>query len=128
MYALIARWIFTERSNRVTDKIQEITDSLRRELEIKLAPGVYGWTRDLADGSLEIPSLRAEHEGDGSVGKYINSLPRDRKIIVPLVTNPRLAGMLDRRGFVERERFFPEIMGGVWSTVWIRRIDKSDLT
>lgn len=101
--------------------IDGITDKVRRQLEYVLAPGVYGWTRDLSDGSLEIPSLRAETEGNGDIGRYLDGLPTDRKIVVPLVTNPRLAGMLERRGFVLRERFFPEILGGTWSNAWVRK-------
>lgn len=103
-----------------TMDIDAMTDKVRRQLEHELAPGVYGWTRDLSDGSLEIPSLRAESEGSGAVGRYLDGLPKDRKIVVPLVTNPRLAGMLERRGFVLRQRFFPEIMGGTWSEAWVR--------
>lgn len=104
----------------MTDFIDEATDMVRRELEYLIAPGVYGWTRDLHDGGLEIPSIRAETEGNGDVGRYLDALQRDRKIVVPLVTNIRLAGMLERRGFVERQRFFPEILGGQWGTVWVR--------
>lgn len=101
--------------------IDEMTDAFRRRLESLIAPGVYGWTRDLADGGLEIPSLRAESEGNGDIGRYLDALPKNRKIVVPLVTNPRLMGMLERRGFVECDRFMPEILGGVWGKAWVRR-------
>lgn len=103
------------------DPIDAATDYVRRQVEYELAPGVYGWTRDTHDGALEIASLRAAHEGDGAVGRYLDALPTDRRVIVPLVTNPRLAGMLARRGFIERDRFMPEVLGGTWCKVWVRR-------
>lgn len=59
-------------------------------------PGVYG---DIViRGNITfINILWAEIEGSGQVGKYLDQL--DKIIIVPTVISPRLAGMLERRGY-----------------------------
>lgn len=67
-----------------------------------LASGVVGYSIDEEDGSLWIPLIYAEDEGAGDVGRYLDSLPTDRTIVVPNVINPRLEQMLARRGFTER--------------------------
>ncbi len=66
----------------------------------RLAPGVLGYTVDMPDGTLNIPMIQAEREGNGDVGRYLESLPRDRRICFPCVISRRLQGMLERRGFV----------------------------
>lgn len=70
---------------------------------VDLAPGVFGFTRNDPDGSLVIPMVVAEYEGTGDVGRYLDSLPRDRRVVVEECISLRLAGMLERRGFVEQE-------------------------
>jgi len=64
----------------------------------ELASGVRGYTRDV-DGALWIPIIIADDPGSGAVGRYLDSLPRDREVRVPNVFSSRLAGMLMRRGF-----------------------------
>ena len=64
----------------------------------QLAPGVTGYTREWND-SLYIPYIRADREGNGDVGRYLDSLPTDRRVVVPCVISKRLEGMLKRRGF-----------------------------
>jgi hypothetical protein len=70
---------------------------------VYLAPGVFGFTRDDPDGSLVIPMVIAEHEGTGDVGRYLDSLPTNRRIVVEECISMRLAGMLERRGFKEQQ-------------------------
>ena len=65
-----------------------------------LAPGVEGATRDWSDGTFELVGIRAVTPGAGDVGRYLDSLPRDRTVVVPFVTSQRLTQMLARRGFV----------------------------
>jgi len=66
--------------------------------EPRLAPGVRGYTV-WSGGALYIPIIVADSEGTGDVGRYLDSLPRDRTVKFPTVLNPRLCGMLRRRGF-----------------------------
>lgn len=73
---------------------------------------------------LEIAGIFAEALGTGAVGKYLDALPRDRKVIVSMVVNERLAGMLERRGFVCRMRYIIEI--GEWAQVYVRRANSWD--
>ena len=63
-----------------------------------LAPGVLGYSLETEEG-LYIPFIAAVEEGSGHVGRYLDSLPTDRRVCVPGVLNSRLAGMLTRRGF-----------------------------
>lgn len=65
----------------------------------RVAPGVLGYTVD-HEGELWIPTIYAEHERNGDVGRYLDTLPTDRRVVVPNVVNPILRGMLQRRGFV----------------------------
>ena len=44
--------------------------------------------------------------GEGWVGKYLDSLPTNRRVVVPSVINAVLAGMLLRRGFKFHRRVF----------------------
>jgi hypothetical protein len=66
-----------------------------------LGPGVGGYCIDGEDG-LFIPVITAVKEGSGDVGRYLDSLPTNRRVVVPNVMNERLVGMLLRRGFVAR--------------------------
>lgn len=74
----------------------------------ELAPGVMGYTVDKAD-ALYVPMIIATKPGNGDVGRYLDTLPTDRKVIVPNVMNPILMGMLDRRGFVPSEVYDFEV-------------------
>lgn len=66
--------------------------------EPQLAPGVRGILLDLPRGVI-IPAIFAEKEGSGDVGRYLDSLPKDRCVVFPTVLSRRLRGMLLRRGF-----------------------------
>jgi hypothetical protein len=61
-----------------------------------LAPGVRGWAHRVGK-EIHIPFIEAVTEGNGDVGRFLDSLP-DNAVIVNVV-NTRLAGMLIRRGF-----------------------------
>lgn len=61
--------------------------------------GVRGAAFDLPTG-IYIPLIRAEREGSGDVGRFLDALPRDRRVVFPGVISQRLRGMLERRGFV----------------------------
>lgn len=81
-----------------------------------LAEGVYGYTNEPEDGSLWIPLIQAAQAGSGDVGRYLDSLPRDRKVVVPTVLSSRLAGMLERRGFEPRM----EVLDGEMAEAYVR--------
>ena len=82
-----------------------------------LGEGVRGYTVE-ADGALYIPVIVAEDPGRGDVGRYLDSLPRDRVVRVPTVTSDVLEGMLRRRGFVLTGETAPN---GENVEVWERR-------
>lgn len=65
-----------------------------------LAPGVFGAV-SIEGGVMLIKMLGAETEGSGDVGRWLDTLPRDRPVRAVTVTSDRLAGMLKRRGFVQ---------------------------
>ena len=66
-----------------------------------IAPGVRGYTFE-DEKEVWIPLIFAVRKGNGDVGRYLDGLPRSKRIIVPTVTSSRLAGMLARRGFTEK--------------------------
>jgi hypothetical protein len=84
----------------------------------RLAPGVGGYCMDMPDG-LFIPVITADNEGSGDVGRFLDSLPTDRRVVVPNVISPRLAGMLVRRGFAVASEWFED--AGEWIEVYERR-------
>lgn len=67
--------------------------------EEELALGVWGHRFDTPDG-IYIPVINAIRPGSGEVGRFLDSLPRDRRVVFPTVLSERLRGMLERRGFV----------------------------
>lgn len=85
--------------------------------EPELAPGVRGYLLEESDG-IWIPIISAASEGSGDVARFLDSLPRDKAIHFPAVLNPRLAGMLARRGFEQREIWVEEY--GEHADVWVR--------
>lgn len=52
-------------------------------------------------GALWVPLVIAEKPGNGDVGRYLDSLPGDRRVVFPNVISDVLIGMLKRRGFTE---------------------------
>lgn len=88
-----------------------------------IAPGVVGYTVEDDDG-LWLPLIYAVAEGSGAVGAWLDSLPTDRRVIVPNVISARLEGMLARRGFVERvlpvSAEDEEIVGDSEIPAWVR--------
>lgn len=75
-------------------------DELTPGDELLVAPGVRATIFDTPEG-LYIPMIVAEREGSGDVGRFLDTLPTDRRIAFPCVISRRLAGMLVRRGFVD---------------------------
>jgi hypothetical protein len=82
-----------------------------------LAPGVGGYSMETPRG-LYVPLITAQNEGSGDVGHYLDSLPTDQRVVVPNVVNPRLAGMLERRGFTVKMEWAEEF--GEWVEVMVR--------
>ena len=71
------------------------------------------------DGALYVPIIEAERPGSGDVGRYLDSLPRDRRVVIPNVMSERLAGMLERRGFTLTTEWAPAPFEE-WVPVWER--------
>jgi hypothetical protein len=80
-------------------KIPTVESGSKLDPKGMLAPGVYGYAIECERG-LYIPWIAAESEGSGIVGKFLDELPRDRRVVFPTVLSDRLAGMLLRRGFI----------------------------
>lgn len=76
--------------------------------EPELEDGVRGAVFDREDG-LWIPLIRAEEPGSGDVGRFLDGLPRDRRIVFPNVLSDRLRGMLERRGFEEGREWIEDV-------------------
>ena len=66
--------------------------------EYELFPGVFGYAIE-ESGSLYIPLIRAAKEGNGDVGKFLNSV--SHRCVFPNVISLRLRGMLKKCGFIE---------------------------
>lgn len=60
------------------------------------------------DEGLYVPLINAEQPGQGAVGRYLDSLPRDQRVVFPNVLSAVLAGMLHRRGFALTDEYSPE--------------------
>ena len=63
-----------------------------------LADGVGGYAIE-EGGIVYIPLVQASVEGDGRVGRWLDSLSKEHHIRFPTVMSKRIAGMLERRGF-----------------------------
>ena len=89
----------------------------------KLAPGIFGYAILGLDGSLYVPFIMSEQEGSGVVGKWLDALPTDRRVVFPIVLSGRLAGMLERRGFHVEIDYYPD----PWVLVncWVREAPPS---
>lgn len=83
----------------------------------ELAPGVRGYTVEEGE-DIYIPLIISKDKGKGNVGRYLDSLPRDKNIKVPNVMNPLLARMLFRRGYVVIIEEVEEL-GGESVSVWV---------
>lgn len=66
--------------------------------EPELAPGVRGIRFETPQG-IYIPLITAEAPGSGAVSAYLDTLPRDQRIVFATVISEQLAEMLYRRGF-----------------------------
>ena len=64
----------------------------------QVAPGVHAVLVE-HQGVTYIPYIAADTPGNGDVGRYLDSLPKDRTIRVPCVLSSVLKGMLRRRGY-----------------------------
>ena len=74
--------------------------------EPDLAPGVKGILFDTPEG-IYIPLVAAKTPGSGAVSAWLDTLPRDRRVVFPNVLNGKLHAMLKRRGFRESEEWDP---------------------
>lgn len=84
-----------------------------------LATGVMGYAIE-SNGKIYIPDIHAESEGNGDVGRFLDSLhPR---CVIANVLNKRLLGMLIRRGWKRITEKVPEDEGGGTCGVWIHPI------
>lgn len=85
------------------------------------AAGIEGYVVE-DGGAFYIPVIIARNPGRGDCGRWLDSLPRDRTIKVPGVMSRRLAGMLERRGFVVEREWADEFQEMV--EVYVRRAEK----
>lgn len=71
----------------------------------EIGPDVMGYTVDLAERGLYVPLVEATNPGNGDVGRFIDSLPTDRRIVFPNVISAKLEGMLRRRGYHDDKEY-----------------------
>ena len=71
-----------------------------------VAPCVRGIVLDEPDG-LYVIAVWSDDPGKGRVAAWLDTLPNNRKVVVPLVLSERLATALSNRGF-EVERIWAE--------------------
>ncbi len=64
----------------------------------EIAPGVKAVVVEDTDG-FYVPVISAENPGSGDVSRFLDALPRDVRIVFSTVLSPKLAEMLQRRGF-----------------------------
>lgn len=83
--------------------IDELLSGFMDSMFGEIAPGVDGKVVDHGT-HIEVVGVRAQVEGSGAVGRWLDSLPPHSEVWVPLVTSDRLAGMLDRRGYQRTTR------------------------
>lgn len=102
---------------RTTRRHFDSVDDLFESMETEIAPGVMGVTGEEGD-SLTVFWIRATREGSGAVGRYVDSLA-DRRHVRFIECNDRLAGLLARRGYVERQVSRPS--GNGWARAMVRR-------
>jgi hypothetical protein len=91
---------------------------------VEIGPGVNGYLFDLGEQGLYIPFIEAQNPGSGDVARYLDNLPRDRRIVFPTVLSPRLLGMLKRRGFTDGYEWAEEF--GEHCHIWERRPTDAD--
>lgn len=85
---------------KVPDEAMKAIAEARGPLGLELiAPGVAGYGVQTKE-AIYFPVIEALHPGNGDVGRWLDSLPTDRTIRIPDVLNPKLRGMLERRGYV----------------------------
>lgn len=68
-----------------------------------IAPGLRGFV--IPGDPIVIHLLQADVPGKGAGGAYLDSLPKNRTIVVTRVISRILAGMLSRRGFRQMNKF-----------------------
>lgn len=68
----------------------------------EISNGVFGDIVERGD-YIFINIVWSAVEGQGNVGRWLNSLPTNKKIVVPAVVSAKFAGMLRRRGFIYSE-------------------------
>lgn len=66
---------------------------------VPVAPGVLAYVETIAGAVIVRGVIATDPRIPGAVGAWLDALPTDRTVLVPAVVSPRLAGMLERRGF-----------------------------
>ena len=84
-----------------------------------IAPGVRGYTVDMGERGIYVPLIGAIQPGNGDVGRYLDGLAHDRRVVVPNVLSGRLEGMLKRRGFTLVEEWAEDF--GEYVPCWERK-------
>lgn len=74
----------------------------------ELAPGVMGYAHVMADDPSIVyyGVIEAVTEGNGDVGRFLDNLPTDKTHRIALIINPRLEGMVRRRGWTTFYEWF----------------------
>ena len=73
----------------------------------EIAAGVVGYWFD-APQAIYIPLVIAKRPGSGDVSRFLDALPRSRRIVFSNVVTAKLAAMLAARGFSHTENGFTD--------------------
>lgn len=93
----------------------EFKESLRHQPEVErvlglvweeLGPGVVGYAQPQSGGIIYFGAIEAVNEGSGDVGRWLDSLPTNEHYRIPYIVNPRLEGMVRRRGWTTFYEWF----------------------
>ena len=90
------------------DPADPLDRAILEMMALVCVPVAEGVSADWSDNGVWVEVrgvLRSSPRVPGAVGAWLDTLPRDRRVIVWAVTSKRLAYMLYRRGFVPTTRY-----------------------
>lgn len=86
---------------------------------IDLAPPLIGYICTEEVSRVYLPAIYSMEPDKGNVGRYLTTLQETfDEVVVPAVISPKLAGMLERRGYKIEKHWASEISEHVDCYVW----------
>lgn len=89
---------------------------------VDLVPPLSGYVCTEEISRVYLPAIFSLEPGRGHVGRYLKVLQETfDEVVVPGVVSPKLAGMLERRGYMVERHWAPELSEHVDCFVWRKR-------